>query len=160
MYARDTALIATPIGGIRIEGDGYAIDRIRIEPLTVGEIDPSTAVLREATEQLLEWFAGTRTLFNLPLSPAATPRGQALRDGMVAIKYAETMSYGELARHMESGSRAIGQACARNPFPIVVPCHRVLGAGDTLGHYSGGDGLPTKIWLLEHERRHAGSTLL
>lgn len=154
MYARDEALIATPIGGVRIFGDDAHIAAIRIEPESVGDLAPSTAPLRAAVEQLRQWFAGERRSFDLPLQPAATPRGQALRDGMIGIGYGDTLSYGALSRQLGSSARAMGQACARNPFPIVVPCHRVLNADGSLGAYSGGDGPTTKQWLLDHEQRH------
>lgn len=159
MYARDHALIATPIGAIRIEGDDTALAAIRIG----GDGTPSrgsASAVREAAEQLEQWFAKERDAFELPLAPAGTPRGEELRAGLIAIGYGETLSYGALARVLGSSPRAIGQLCARNPFPIVVPCHRVLGSGGALGHYSGGDGPKTKSWLLEHERRHSRGTLL
>jgi methylated-DNA-[protein]-cysteine S-methyltransferase len=159
MYARDHALIATPIGAIRIEGDEAILTGIRIG----GDDSPSNGnatVVREAAEQLEQWFAKEREAFDLPLAPAGTPRGEELRAGLIAIGYGETLSYGALARVLGSSPRAIGQLCARNPFPIVVPCHRVLGSGGALGHYSGGDGPKTKSWLLEHERRHSRGTLL
>lgn len=159
MYARDEALIATPIGVIRIVGNERELLSITIG--VDGNVSRGTfAAVQQAVEQLVQWFAGERRTFALPLAPAPTPRGQALRDGMVAIGYGETMSYGELARQLDSAPRAIGQACARNPFPVVVPCHRVLGAGGALGHFSGGDGPPTKRWLLDHEQRVAGKRLL
>lgn len=154
MYARDEALIATPIGGVRIYADGDRITAIRIEPENSGNIAPTTDILRHAVEQLRQWFDGQRQHFDLPLAPATTPRGQALRDGMIGIGYGATMSYGALSRQLASSARAMGQACARNPFPIVVPCHRVLNADGSLGAYSGGDGPTTKQWLLDHEQRH------
>jgi methylated-DNA-[protein]-cysteine S-methyltransferase len=126
MYARDHALIATPIGAIRVEGDEAALTAIRIG----GE--------------------------GVPSKGSAT----AVRAGLIAVGYGETLSYGALARALGSSPRAIGQLCARNPFPIVVPCHRVLGEGGRLGNYSGGDGPKTKSWLLEHERRQTKGTLL
>ena len=159
MYARDHALIATPIGAIRVEGNETVLTGIRIG----GEGAPSAgsaAAVRAAAEQLEQWFAKEREAFDLPLAPAGTPRGEELRAGLIAIGYGETLSYGALARVLGSSPRAIGQLCARNPFPIVVPCHRVLGSGGALGHYSGGDGPKTKSWLLEHERRHSRGTLL
>jgi methylated-DNA-[protein]-cysteine S-methyltransferase len=159
MYARDHALIATPIGAIRVEGDETVLTGIRIG----GDGAPSpgnSAAVRGAVEQLAQWFAKEREMFDLPLAPAGTPRGEELRAGLIAIGFGETLSYGALARILGSSSRAIGQLCARNPFPIVVPCHRVIGSGGTLGHYSGGDGPKTKSWLLEHERRHSRGTLL
>jgi methylated-DNA-[protein]-cysteine S-methyltransferase len=161
MYARDHALIATPMGPVRIDGTDRTLTSIRIcaeGPATRGA---ATAV-RAAVEQLEQWLAGERQDFDLPLEPAATPRGQVLRAALVAVPYGETLSYGAFARRMESSPRAIGQLCARNPFPIVVPCHRILGSGGALGHYSGGEGPRTKTWLLDHERRHShsGGTLL
>ena len=153
MYARDHALIATPIGLIRIEGDAHMLLRVHLGgngPLTHGE----TPLVRRAAGQISAYFAGDLKAFDLPLPDIDSPRGRVLRDGLAALGYGETASYGELARRLDSGPRAIGQLCARNPFPIVVPCHRVLGAGGALGSYSAGDGPATKQWLLDHERRH------
>ena len=101
----------------------------------------------------MAYFAGRLERFDISLAPAASLRGQALREAMCAIPFGRTMSYGALARSAKSGARAIGQACARNPFPIVVPCHRVTGAGGTLGHYSAGESTATKQWLLAHETK-------
>ncbi len=154
MYARDIARIATPVGIITVEGDTDTVHGVRIT--ASGEtIEGTTEPVIHAVAQLQEWFAGERTLFDLPLAPAATPRGQALRDAMVAIGYGETLSYGALADLAASSARAIGQACARNPFPIIVPCHRVLNTDGRLGAYSAGQGSITKRWLLDHEQRFA-----
>lgn len=153
MYARDHALIATPIGPIRIEGDETAVLRV-----TIGDEGPAgtgdTPSVRAAAEQILAYFAGDLKDFDLPLPAIASARGRLLRDGLVALRYGETASYGELSRRLESGPRAVGQLCARNPLPIIVPCHRVTAAGGALGSYSAGDGPATKQWLLDHERRH------
>jgi methylated-DNA-[protein]-cysteine S-methyltransferase len=158
MYARDHGVIATPIGPVRIEGSETALLSVRI-----GEGSPcpgSSAPVREALKQLEQWFAGARQDFDLPLTPLPTSRGTELRAAMIGIGYGETLSYGALARRTGSSARAIGQLCANNPFPILVPCHRVLADGGRLGNYSGGDGPKTKSWLLEHERLHSGRTLL
>lgn len=159
MYARDHALIATPLGTIRIEGDDAQILSIRIG---TGETPaPGSAMaVREAAGQLEQWFAGERQDFTVAMAPASTPRGEELRAGLIGVGYGETLSYGALARQLGSSPRAIGQLCSRNPFPILVPCHRVLGAGGVLGAYSAGEGPKTKSWLLEHERRIAGGNLL
>ncbi|MCX8474390.1 MAG: methylated-DNA--[protein]-cysteine S-methyltransferase [Sphingomonas sp.] len=159
MYARDHALIATPIGIVRIEGDDAMLTGIRL-CVDGAPARGSAAAVSEAAEQLEQWFAKEREEFDLALEPMGTPRGEALRAGLVAIGYGETLSYGALARVLGSSPRAIGQLCARNPFPIVVPCHRVLASGGALGFYSGGEGPKTKSWLLEHERRHMEGTLL
>ena len=154
-YARDHALLATPIGMVRIEGDDHAISRIAIErERTAPRRADAPAVLR-AAEQLEAFFEGALRRFDLALAPAKTPRGDVLRSGLIAVGFGKTLSYGALARTLGSSPRAIGQLCARNPFPIIVPCHRVLATGG-LGHYSAGDGAMTKQWLLDHERRHGG----
>ena len=159
MYARDHALIATPIGTIRLEGDEEVLTAIRIGHAGAPAKGSAAAVCAAAV-QLEQWFARERETFDLRLAPAGTVRGEALRAGLIAVGYGDTLSYGALARALGSSPRAIGQLCARNPFPIVVPCHRVLGNGGALGAYSAGDGPRTKSWLLEHERRHVKGTLL
>ena len=153
MPARDTAVFKTPIGCVEVTGDDAQLNAIRIGPHKGVEQPGAADAVRRAREQIEAWFAGERTAFDLPLAPAATPRGAALRDGIVAVGYGETASYGALARLLSSSPRAIGQACARNPFPLVVPCHRVLASG-RLGAYSAGEGPLTKQWLLDHERHH------
>lgn len=153
MYARDHALIATPIGPIRVEGDEMTVLRV-----TLGANGPSaagtTAAVRAAADQLAAYFAGSLKAFDLPLPAIASARGRALRDGLVALGYGETASYGALARRLQSGPRAIGQLCARNPLPVIIPCHSVTAAGGALGSYSAGNGPATKQWLLDHEQRH------
>ncbi len=155
MYARDEALIATPIGMVRVTGDDRAIASVRIEPGNDGPpVGGYARPVREAARQIAEYFEGRRSMFDVALDRAPTARGNMLRCSIIGIPYGDTVSYGQLARQVGSAARAIGQACARNPFPIIVPCHRVTGAGGALGQYSGGEGPRTKIWLLDHERRH------
>ncbi|MBC3940699.1 methylated-DNA--[protein]-cysteine S-methyltransferase [Sphingomonas albertensis] len=155
MYARDAASIATPIGLVRVTGTEDRIDAIEI--LASGDAVASDApAIRDAIRQLEAYFAGRLTAFDLPLAPSPTERGAVLREGIVDIAYGETASYGALAKAIGSSPRAIGQACARNPFPIVVPCHRILGAGGALGAYSAGNGPITKSRLLDHERPQGG----
>lgn len=149
-YARAAAIIATPIGQIRIEAEGDALTGIRIG--RGGELQDSSPVLREAATQLRAYFEGRLTEFDLPLTPASSERGPELRAAILSIGYGMTASYGDLAAQTGASARAVGQACASNPFPIVVPCHRVLGAGGALSYYSAGDGPATKVWLLKHER--------
>ena len=155
MYARDAASIATPIGLVRVTGTADRIDAIEI--LATGDAVASDApAIRDAIQQLEAYFAGRLTAFDLPLAPSPTERGAILRQGIVDIAYGETASYGALAKAIGSSPRAIGQACARNPFPIVVPCHRILGAGGALGAYSAGNGPITKSRLLDHDRPQGG----
>lgn len=151
-YATDSAVIATPIGAIRLTGDDK-LHAIRVLTEAAEPVRGSAPAVLAAAEQLEAWFAGALHAFDLALEPPATLRGHALRQGLIDVGYGDTLSYGALARKLGSSPRAIGQLCARNPFPIVVPCHRVL-AGDGLGNYSAGAGIATKQWLLDHEQRY------
>lgn len=149
-----SAILQSPLGPILIEAADRRLTSIRINVTeTLADKGGDDPLLADAVAQLNAYFDAERSSFDLPLAPAATPRGEALRAAIVAIEYGETASYGVLARTIASSPRAIGQACARNPFPIVVPCHRITGAGDAIGNYSAGAGIATKRWLLNHERR-------
>lgn len=150
MYALETASVATPIGLVVVEGNRSTVLRIRLlshGPAREAEMAP----VREAAAQIAAYFAGRLTSFDLPLAAAATARGGVLRQAITDLGFGATASYGALATTIGSSARAIGQACARNPFPIVVPCHRVLQAGGQLGPYSAGEGPTTKRWLLAFE---------
>jgi len=142
--------VDSPIGPIRITSADGALRALSIAAAPEPDRPGDEALLDEATRQLGEYFAGTRTTFDLPLAPPDTPRGEALRAAIASIRHGETLSYGALARTAGSSPRAVGQACARNPLPIIVPCHRVL-ASNGIGAYSGGNGVKTKQWLLAHE---------
>ena len=137
MYARDHALIATPIGPIRIDGDTETLIRIELGAEGFPQRGATNAV-RKAAYQIESYFAGNLKYFDLQPPSITSPRGRVVRDGLFALRYGDTANYGELARRLDSGPRTIGQLCGRNPLPIVVPCHRVLGAGGALGSYSAG----------------------
>ena len=148
----DVALIATPIGAVRVSGTADRITGIAIEPRTgAAEHDAEGAAVREAIAQLRAYFAHRLDRFDLPLAPARTPRGETLRAALVAIPRGETRTYGALAALHGSSARAIGGVCRTNPFPIVVPCHRVVSSG-AVEYYSAGAGPTTKAQLLAHER--------
>ena len=108
----------------------------------------ATPLLLEARRQLTAYFAGRRRGFDLPLAPAGSPFELRVWQLMSDIPYGETRTYGELARDLAAAPRAVGQACGRNPLPILIPCHRVLAADGRLGGYSGGQGAETKRRLL------------
>jgi methylated-DNA-[protein]-cysteine S-methyltransferase len=146
----DAALtIDGPLGPITVRERDGAIAAIKIG---AGGVQRPTPLLRAAAAQIAEYFAGTRTDFDLPLAPPSSPLQARMRDAMTAIPYGETRSYGELAVLLGSNPRAIGQACGSNPIPIVVPCHRVLAAGGRPGGFSAPGGLTTKRRLLEIEQ--------
>jgi len=111
----------------------------------------SSAVLDETRDQLDDYFAGRRRTFDLPLAPHGTGFQQQVWLALRDIPYGETISYAQLARRLDmpTATRAVGAANGRNPLPIVVPCHRVIGADGSLTGFGG--GLPTKRFLLELE---------
>ena len=90
------------------------------------------------------------TAFDLPLAPAGTPYRRAVWQALCEIPYGETRSYRDIAARAGGSARSVGQANGRNPIPLIIPCHRVV-AATHIGGYSGGDGLPTKRWLLALE---------
>lgn len=106
-----------------------------------------------ARKQLQEYFAGKRQMFELPLHPLGTPFQMAVWQALAKIPYGTTVSYGELARRIgqPQAMRAVGAANGRNPLPIVLPCHRVIGSNGSLTGFGG--GLPTKQFLLALEDR-------
>jgi methylated-DNA-[protein]-cysteine S-methyltransferase len=112
---------------------------------------PASAMLARARRQLEEYFAGKRTTFDVPLEPTGTPFERRVWEALRAIPYGTTTSYGVLARQLgdRRATRAVGAANGRNRIPIIVPCHRVVGARGELTGFGG--GIDRKRWLLEHE---------
>jgi methylated-DNA-[protein]-cysteine S-methyltransferase len=140
----------TPLGDLTVseeEGSIVALDWGR------GRDQQETPLLREARAQLQDYFDERRTDFDLPLAPHGTPFQQRVWAALCAIPAGETRSYGEIAAELGSASRAVGQANGANPIPIIIPCHRAVGAGGRLGGYSGAEGPATKRFLLDLERR-------
>lgn len=144
--------VDSPVGRLALEADHDAVTGVRWASRgeRAGEGRPSP-VLTEARRQLARYFAGRLERFDLPLDQHGTDFQKRVWAMMCNIPYGETATYGGLAMALGSGPRAVGMACGRNPIPIIVPCHRVLGAGGTAGGYSGGRGLPTKRQLLALE---------
>ena len=116
-------------------------------------------LLRLARRQLDEYFAGTRRTFDLPLAPRGTEFQRGVWLMLASIPYGETVSYAQLASRVgkPTASRAVGAANGRNPLPIVLPCHRVIGADGSLTGFGG--GLPTKQFLLQLEGALPGGDL-
>jgi methylated-DNA-[protein]-cysteine S-methyltransferase len=114
--------------------------------------NPADAVvLQRAASQLAEYFDGSRTEFNLPLTWSGTPFQEAVWTALSAIPFGAKLTYEELGLKAGVGRapRAVGGAVGRNPIPIIVPCHRVIGSDRSLTGYSG--GMWRKKWLLQHE---------
>ncbi|MFQ5609399.1 MAG: methylated-DNA--[protein]-cysteine S-methyltransferase [Woeseiaceae bacterium] len=155
----------TPIGELLLAGDENALCMIGF-PKGSMRRDPEAdwiyneKPLADATKQLDEYFDGTRTTFELPLQLNGTEFQVQVLEELQRIPYGETTSYGDIARRIgrPKAVRAVGAANGRNPIPIVVPCHRVIGStGDLTGF---GGGLDTKEALLRLEAEHDQQSLL
>jgi len=156
------ARVASPLGELVVASDGDALTSVRFEqhahlaPLTPdSRRDEHAAPLAEAKRQLAAYFAGELRAFALPLAPRGSEFQRKVWAALAEIPFGTTSSYGALARRLGAPSyaRAVGHANGRNPLSILVPCHRVVGAGGALTGYAG--GVARKRWLLEHEAAFA-----
>jgi methylated-DNA-[protein]-cysteine S-methyltransferase len=142
---------ATPIGTLGLFGSDRGLNRVRWSAAGV-ETDRSCAVLDDVAAQLEAYFAGELTEFDLLLDLDGTEFQRRCWLALATIPYGQTVSYGEQARRLGLGpdaARAVGAANGQNPVPLVLPCHRVIGADGSLTGFGG--GLPLKRFLLEHE---------
>jgi methylated-DNA-[protein]-cysteine S-methyltransferase len=144
MYA---VSLTTPVGEIVVVEEDDHIVRVR---WSTESRQDKTLLLRNVSEQIAAYFRNDLTAFDLPLRPAGSEFQRDVCDAMLAIPFGETRTYGELAEGLGVCAQAVGQACGHNPIPIIIPCHRVLGANG-LGGFSGGEGIETKMQLLRHE---------
>ena len=126
-------------------------------PNTAGWVDaPQHPILLNTAQQLHEYFSGQRTTFDVPLSPAwGTPFQRAVWQALQSVDYGHTVTYGDIAQHIGNlkAVRAVGAAIGRNPWSVIVPCHRIVGANGSLTGYAG--GLDRKKALLHLEAAHA-----
>lgn len=142
--------VNSPVGPLTIFADDDAI--VAIDWGWPPETDePPTPLLERARDQLEAYFEGRLTRFDLPLSPHGTAFQRKVWAAIADIPFGKVRTYGDLARDLGTAPRPLGGACGRNPIPIVIPCHRVLGMNGSLGGYSGMDGIETKEALLRHE---------
>lgn len=146
----------TVIGKIGIVDNGNAITNLYFHEENTLEdaIVNETELLKEAGRQLQSYFAGERKEFDLPLAPVGTEFMRRVWDALCEIPYGETRCYQEIAQHISNhkASRAVGLANNRNPIPIFIPCHRVIGKNGKLTGFR--SGLNLKKRLLELERQH------
>lgn len=142
---------ASPIGDITIESrDG------KITSLVMGQRSPefgNSPVLKEAKKEVLAFLAGKLQKFELPVHLEGTEFQKAVWKVIAKTGFGKTLTYGDIAAKIGNpqASRAIGGAVGANPVPLIIGCHRVLGSNKKITGYSGGDGIPTKEWLLELE---------
>ena len=152
------SFLQTPVGPISIQTTGEAVSGIlfiaehmmKRESESTGEDEPQ--ILLDAAQQLEEYFSGQRKIFELQLAPHGTPFQKRVWHEIAQIPYGQVMTYGEIASRVgnPNKARAVGQAANRNPIPIIVPCHRVVGAQGRLGGFA--PGVSFKKILLHIER--------
>ena len=147
------AIVTAPGFSLGVACDDDEITGIEfLEPCPA--LAPATALAAEAVRQLEAYLANPDFVFGLPLKPAGTAFQRRVWTQIAAIPLGRTDTYGQLARNLNSAPRAVGQACGANPYPLVVPCHRVVATGGGLGGFNrqgGGFLLDVKRWLLTHE---------
>ena len=140
--------ITTQFGPLAIEEQNGAITRL--DWVDVADPDPSD-VLLEAAAQLKAYAEGRLQVFDLPTHVAGSGLQQSVCAAMAAIPFGDTRTYGDIAKQVGASAQAVGQACGGNPIPVIIPCHRVMGAGGKLTGFSGAGGVETKVALLRHE---------
>ena len=152
----------SPVGTLLLRGDGQALTGLymheqRHRPDLPAATERNDKAFRLVREQLKAYFAGKLHEFELELAGEGSDFQRKVWRALCKIPFGETESYGGLAKRIgnANASRAVGLANGKNPIGIIVPCHRVVGANGSLTGYGG--GLERKQWLLEHERRYAGS---
>ena len=148
----DLILFDTPVGAIGLEEENGAIVRLLLPGAPVPRIAcHETPVLTEGKRQLLEYLAGVRRVFDLPLAPKGSEFYRSVWRALEEIPYGETRSYRDIPQVVgrPKAVRAVGQANHNNPIPIIIPCHRVVGANGSLTGYGGGLDLKERLLRLE-----------
>ena len=146
-----STVVDTPIGPLGLTASDSALQGVMFDGRRV-RVEGSSPVLDEAARQLDAYFAGELVAFDLPLELNGSEFNRRCWLALASIPYGQTVSYGEQARRLGLGhdaARAVGAANGRNPLPLVLPCHRVIGADGSLTGFGG--GLDVKRFLLEHE---------
>ena len=146
-----STVVDSPIGPLGLVAGHDGLEAVHFHAHTFTS-DGSSPVLEDAAEQLASYFAGELTVFELPLALHGSEFQRRCWLALATIPYGQTVSYGEQARRLGYGpakARAVGAANGQNPLPLVLPCHRVIGADGSLTGFGG--GLPMKRFLLEHE---------
>ncbi|WP_370229076.1 methylated-DNA--[protein]-cysteine S-methyltransferase [Cognatishimia sp.] len=141
------ACFDSPVGRLSITEENGKITRLSWGGAPEGHAD----VLSQAVAQLAAYFAGDLTAFDLPLEVHGSDFQRAVCEEMLKIPFGDTVTYGDIAKALGVPAQPVGGACGGNPIPIIIPCHRVMGAGGKLTGFSGAGGVETKVTLLRHE---------
>ena len=151
-------VIEAPFGRLGIETEmlegSLMVSRIDYLPAKAVLIKPQNQLAREVVKQCQAYFKNSDYLFDLPLKPQGTDHQNKVWNSVLDIPAGQTSTYGQVAKHIKSGARAVGTACGANPYPLVTPCHRVVsaqGLGGFMKEDAPGFYRQIKIWLLKHE---------
>ncbi|PWK38383.1 methylated-DNA--[protein]-cysteine S-methyltransferase [Cupriavidus plantarum] len=148
------AILPAPFGNVGVRTEGDAVAELVYLPETYDTIAPGSALLRDVAAQLDAYYADPNTVFDLPLATRGTDFQRRVWAQICAVPRGGLTTYGAIAKTLRSVPRAVGQACGQNSFPVVIPCHRVVGASGLGGfahHGEEGFHLGVKRWLLRHE---------
>jgi len=145
----------SPIGVLMLGSDEWQLKSISFDADDIGDESYIPGILITAEKQLEEYFSGSRKVFDLPIDPEGTEFQKSVWEKVAGVSFGTTKSYVEIAREVksENSSRAVGMANGKNPIPIIIPCHRIIGHNGKLTGYAG--GLERKKWLLLHEQQYA-----
>ncbi|MCP5279786.1 MAG: methylated-DNA--[protein]-cysteine S-methyltransferase [Thiobacillus sp.] len=149
------AILNAPFGALGVSVEQDRLTGLEFLPPGTPVKPPSTAFLRQVSAELEAYYADPAHAFGLPLAPVGTTFRQRVWAALLSIPPGQTITYGELARRVDSAPRPVGQAVGDNPIPIIIPCHRVVSADGSLGgfnHSLVGFSQDIKRWLLGHER--------
>jgi methylated-DNA-[protein]-cysteine S-methyltransferase len=146
--------IETPVGFLELKSDNESLLAISFVNQPQHSNNDIPEILKTAVRQLDEYFMGNRKVFELKLNPEGTPFQQKIWDLVKHIPFGKTVSYLDIAKlsGSEKNTRAVGLANGKNPIPVIIPCHRVIGTSGKLTGYAG--GMERKQWLLQHELKH------
>ncbi|CAB4893095.1 unannotated protein [freshwater metagenome] len=146
------ASLDTPIGPITLIAQGQKI--VRVELGKKARAEGSAEVLTEAKKQIAAYFAGKLERFTVPIEAVGTEFQKSVWKEIAKIGFGRKLSYGQIATKIgnPAASRAVGAAVGSNPTPLLVGCHRVLGSNGRITGFTGGKGIKTKAWLLDHEQ--------
>lgn len=144
--------ITTPVGTLTLSSNGRAITRVTWFRAgdDVGNAD-SDPILEAAKAEIDQYFSGRLTEFQTPVHLEGSPLQLSVWQAMRTIPFGQVLTYGDVAKAVGSEPQAVGTACGQNPIPVIVPCHRIVGAGGKLTGFSGGNGIETKAYLLDLE---------
>jgi methylated-DNA-[protein]-cysteine S-methyltransferase len=148
----------SPVGFLKLTSNDVALTAVSFSEERGKNSLHLPDVLIQAAQQLEKYFEGNRLTFNLNMAPVGTEFQQKVWELVKKVPFGETASYLEIARLTGSSNntRAVGLANGKNPIPIIIPCHRIIGTNGKLTGYAG--GIERKRWLLQHEMNHTDST--